>query len=450
MAFINAWASASRVGVHEVIPPSFVLPSKIPVRPSSGIFKLVPHVDANSKLVTQRYVFNKNAISALKLKAKAPVGNDNSRENANQFWVSKVEVVSAIIWKALISIAREKHGHLIPSVMVQNLNLRGRTSPLMPDNTCGNFYSVATARSTPDQSNIELHFLVALIRDAIRRTIHGYSKSELDSDEFFSTVTSKFNEARDEMQRPVGESHFIWCSSWCKIPFYEADFGWGKPSWISNACRIAEMVTLQDTKSGEGVEAWVTLKGVHEAIPPSFVLPSKIPVRAIKRIFKVVASVDPNSKLVTQRYVSDKNAISSLKLKAKAPVGNDNSGVNANQFLVSKVEVGSAIIWKALINIAREKHRHLIPSIMVPNLNLRGRTFPPVPDNTCGNFCSVARDEMQRPAGESHFIWCISWCKIPYYEAYFGWGKPSWMSNGCRIAEMVTLQNTKSEEGVEH
>ncbi|KAK1359234.1 Acetyl-CoA-benzylalcohol acetyltransferase [Heracleum sosnowskyi] len=261
MAFINAWASASRVGVHEVIPPSFVLPSKIPVRPSSGIFKLVPHVDANSKLVTQRYVFNKNAISALKLKAKAPVGNDNSRENANQFWVSKVEVVSAIIWKALISIAREKHGHLIPSVMVQNLNLRGRTSPLMPDNTCGNFYSVATARSTPDQSNIELHFLVALIRDAIRRTIHGYSKSVLDSDEFFSTVTSKFNEARDEMQRPVGESHFIWCSSWCKIPFYEADFGWGKPSWISNACRIAEMVTLQDTKSGEGVEAWVTLKG---------------------------------------------------------------------------------------------------------------------------------------------------------------------------------------------
>ncbi|KAI5332689.1 hypothetical protein L3X38_022818 [Prunus dulcis] len=21
------------------------------------------------------------------------------------------------------------------------------------------------------------------------------------------------------------------CSSWCRFPFYEADFGWGKPSW---------------------------------------------------------------------------------------------------------------------------------------------------------------------------------------------------------------------------
>lgn len=261
MAFINAWANASRAGVHEVTPPSFVLHSKIPVRPSSGIFKLVPRVDPNSKLVTRRYVFGKNAISLLKLKAKAPVGNDNSGVNANQFCVSKVEVVSAIIWKALISIAREKYGHLIPSVMVQNLNLRGRTSPPMPDNTCGNFYSVATARFTPDESKIDLHFLVALIRDAIRRTIDIYSESLVDSDEFFCTVTSKFNEARDDMQRPVEESHFVWCSSWCKIPFYEADFGWGKPSWISNACRMAEMVTLQDTKSGEGVEAWVTLKG---------------------------------------------------------------------------------------------------------------------------------------------------------------------------------------------
>ncbi|KAK1359235.1 hypothetical protein POM88_043709 [Heracleum sosnowskyi] len=77
-----------------------------------------------------------------------------------------------------------------------------------------------------------------------------YSKSVLDSDEFFSAVTSKFNEARDEIQWPVGGSHFIWCSSWCKIPFYEADFGWGKPSWISRFIEDDLVVSCND----EGVK----------------------------------------------------------------------------------------------------------------------------------------------------------------------------------------------------
>lgn len=44
-------------------------------------------------------------------------------------------------------------------------------------------------------------------------------------------------------------------TSWCRYPFYEADFGnWGKPIWASGAYHI-----LIDDKEGHGIEAWVNL-----------------------------------------------------------------------------------------------------------------------------------------------------------------------------------------------
>ena len=44
------------------------------------------------------------------------------------------------------------------------------------------------------------------------------------------------------------------------FPFYEADFGWGKPVWISSAAMDVKNATvLMDTSTGDGIEAWVTL-----------------------------------------------------------------------------------------------------------------------------------------------------------------------------------------------
>lgn len=51
-------------------------------------------------------------------------------------------------------------------------------------------------------------------------------------------------------------------TSWCKFPLNEADFGWGKPTWISSAYSslIKNVAMLMDTKEGDGIEAWITLK----------------------------------------------------------------------------------------------------------------------------------------------------------------------------------------------
>lgn len=58
---------------------------------------------------------------------------------------------------------------------------------------------------------------------------------------------------------------FLRLTSMCNGGFYEADFGWGKPIWscMGNADVdipvLSNLIFLTDTRSGGGIEAWVTL-----------------------------------------------------------------------------------------------------------------------------------------------------------------------------------------------
>ncbi|CAL5435267.1 unnamed protein product [Camellia sinensis] len=55
----------------------------------------------------------------------------------------------------------------------------------------------------------------------------------------------------------------IYChSSWCRFSVYEADFGWGKPTWVGIVHQVSICppgITLMDTRDGEGVEIWLNL-----------------------------------------------------------------------------------------------------------------------------------------------------------------------------------------------
>ncbi|KAK7846629.1 acylsugar acyltransferase 3 [Quercus suber] len=54
---------------------------------------------------------------------------------------------------------------------------------------------------------------------------------------------------------------------WCNFPLYEADFGWGKPIWVTVArCAINGAILLMDARSGNGVEVFVTLEEQDMAV----------------------------------------------------------------------------------------------------------------------------------------------------------------------------------------
>ncbi|XP_058195435.1 pelargonidin 3-O-(6-caffeoylglucoside) 5-O-(6-O-malonylglucoside) 4'''-malonyltransferase-like [Rhododendron vialii] len=239
-AFFDAWTKTSRGAVGEINRLSFELGSVIPAR-SSQEPKSTPRT---KKVVTRRFVFDGTSIKSL----KAKVGGTKTR----------VELVSALIWRALIGVSQAKHGYLRAYQLVQPTGLRRKIGLPESDNAFGNFFTLSTALFLPGQSKMELHDLAGLAGDAIRNTLASCKEAMLAGEEdFFRVVDKLFAEPGE---RSVDEEvDFYAITSLCRFPLYEADFGWGKPVWVSTYDKPREVANLFDTKCGMGIEAWVRL-----------------------------------------------------------------------------------------------------------------------------------------------------------------------------------------------
>jgi hypothetical protein len=134
------------------------------------------------------------------------------------------------------------------------MNIRKRVAPPFPETSFGNRMCLFVAK-TGDRET-ELHGLVTELRKGIEAFAQN-NASKFQGDEAFSV----FGESYKEIDSLYAETvHFIGLSSWCRFPLYEADFGWGKPTWVSVGDLVHKnFIVLVDTRDGGGIEAWVTL-----------------------------------------------------------------------------------------------------------------------------------------------------------------------------------------------
>ncbi|RXH73395.1 hypothetical protein DVH24_013079 [Malus domestica] len=154
----------------------------------------------------------------------------------------------------------------------------------------GNFLSMAAALSqcstednyqkednlahVDDDRDHELGRLAKHVREAISKLDGDFVQSlQGDGTRGLTKFCEPFKEIRETLSRTSADAadgqslDCIGFSSWCNFGLYEVDFGWGKPSWVScvGGKRGADepvymnMVVLMDTRSGDGVEAWIYL-----------------------------------------------------------------------------------------------------------------------------------------------------------------------------------------------
>lgn len=207
-----------------------------------SFFKVFEFVSRKTvaKVVTRRFVFDDAAITKLKTDIGCPT--------------TRVEVVTAVIWKAFINLSLAKYGNLKTSLLEHAVNLRGRTVPPMPSNTFANFIALALPQVLGNElDKMDLHSLVKLIQNGVK----GTTNKLLHSEDFYRMVSSAFREVDEELNHDVVDYRMF--TSWCRFPLYEVDFGWGKPSWVSSISMSLEITILIDTKDGDGIEAWVSL-----------------------------------------------------------------------------------------------------------------------------------------------------------------------------------------------
>lgn len=257
--FINQWAAMSRFGelTEEHICPSFTLGTVFPPRDVSLRIRSPPPAKrpSGAKIIMKVFVFNAANISAMKDKCShGGIGKQPSR----------VGVVTALVWRTLIRVTQARNGgQLRASRLSFALGLRGgRTNPALsaPDNGFGNLYLLSSVNFLGDKHMMELRDLVGLSQDTAQWDLRSCGNAQTDN-ELFSIALDLLNETRDP-DLCHGEVDDCFFTSLCRFPLYEADFGWGKPYWISSLNLQREMFTLVDTKCGNGIEARVCLNEV--------------------------------------------------------------------------------------------------------------------------------------------------------------------------------------------
>ncbi|KAK9090209.1 hypothetical protein Sjap_023386 [Stephania japonica] len=245
--FVLSWSSIAKSG-SSLLKPRFDLASVFPpikLPPSSGDEM---EVAPDEKVVDRVFRFESSKIAVLKAKAK--VGEEVP---------SKMMAVAAFLWTIFAAMGGGKKGnyprHCMLSVPVY---VRGKV-PSLEEHTMGN--AAATPLTEPMAPPIDLLAmpeLVEAMRDVVRRVDEGGLVKRRDGGELVKMMEA-YIEASNKAYASEGEFGLYEASSW-EFPFYDADFGWGGPAWVGvvNGA-FANVVVFFDTKSGDGIDATVTL-----------------------------------------------------------------------------------------------------------------------------------------------------------------------------------------------
>ncbi|GMH27004.1 hypothetical protein Nepgr_028847 [Nepenthes gracilis] len=239
--FLNDWATMTRKPYFEQSYPYFL--SEFAFPPNDHLVLEEFPISRGKNPMTTRFVFSPLKIANL----KAKVLSDSKVHNP-----TRVEVATSIIYKCVFkALMLTSFRSLSPSALVLVANLRRRVTPSLPDNSVGNaawFFSVPIT----EEKMMKIDVLVAEMRKGLNQFCE-HSRS-MKGNQWFSMLSTA----------PIDSNCMTGgccCTSWCRLPFYEADFGWGKPLWVCiPKSPFSSSIILLDSKDGEGIEAWVTLE----------------------------------------------------------------------------------------------------------------------------------------------------------------------------------------------
>ncbi|KAK8272135.1 hypothetical protein V6Z11_D11G310800 [Gossypium hirsutum] len=257
--FISSWAALTRKCGEEAPCPnfdaSFVFPQSVAYpREATFLGMLNPFVKKGI-WQSRRIVFDASAIASLKAKTAS----------SSVPYPTRVEVVSALLSKCIMAASKAKSDIQKSTLITHAVNLRPRARPQIPNYSMGNFVCLADALVTAET---QLDKLVFHLRKAIGKLDIDLI-TPLQGDGGWIKFCEKMKEIGKASPDTNDEIDFIGFSSWCNMGFYEIDFGWGKPTWVSYAPKtksdseMVNLILLMDTKMGNGIEAWVFLDEQH-------------------------------------------------------------------------------------------------------------------------------------------------------------------------------------------
>ncbi|KAI6688452.1 hypothetical protein NL676_025280 [Syzygium grande] len=203
-----------------------------------------------SRCGTRRFIFDSSAMARLKAKA-----TNSQVQNP-----TRVEVVTALMRKSVVAALNKVSNLEKPVGVILPLNIRRRAVPSFPDDSMGNYVWVMTVLCSPEEKDNSLPDLISHYRE-IKDKVDGPFVKGFVGDGGLVMLRNAIREIGESFTSVQDQ---VTITSWCNFGHYEIDFGWGTPAWVSMVGLTEEIqnrpmnfVTLLDTKSRKGVEAWV-------------------------------------------------------------------------------------------------------------------------------------------------------------------------------------------------
>ncbi|KAE8720223.1 Root phototropism protein [Hibiscus syriacus] len=249
LTLLQTWSSVCR-GSSDPITPVLIGEKFLAPRDELSAISATIKIDAE-KFVQRRFVFSASKIAELKAEV------NKEFHDMLQSHPSRVEVVLALLWKCAVATKKQKTGTFGPTVMFQAVNLRKRLSPTLPETAVGNFIWTFMV-SAYEERDLELHEAVIQMRKCLNE--FNDTKANVLRGEGAAQAIMEAIKERGEFFRNNKEMTVYKCSSWCKFPLYDPDFGWGKPLWLVSVNKlVSNTIALADTRSGDGIEVIMTL-----------------------------------------------------------------------------------------------------------------------------------------------------------------------------------------------
>ncbi|KAL5753849.1 hypothetical protein ACOSP7_022069 [Xanthoceras sorbifolium] len=193
-------------------------------------------LNPSTEMVTKRFVFDKSKIAALRGK----IGNGPTR----------FEAMFALLWSVVTTVTRREGDEFLAAFPV---SIRKKMNPPISEQCIGNICTLIMA-DLPTEETTTYNILVEKVRELISMVNEDYVKKASPN----GWILNCIKDTKTDIRRRL-----VHISSACRLPWYEADFGWGKPIWVAIPQRHNEggsiFVALLDTCDGGGVEAWIGL-----------------------------------------------------------------------------------------------------------------------------------------------------------------------------------------------
>ncbi|KAK1406627.1 hypothetical protein QVD17_42099 [Tagetes erecta] len=164
---------------------------------------------------------------------------------------TRVEVLTWLLYKCAVGSNSCK-----PAGIGMPTNIRGTMVEPLPENSIGNILAVIEIH-TKNESEMQPGFLIRAIKEK-KKELRGIKNLQM----VFDHLWNKFSKAdMEDQQRRIDRDGSYVCSSLCRAPVYEIDFGWGKPIKVTLAGHVGKnSFALMDTPDGDGIEAFVCMK----------------------------------------------------------------------------------------------------------------------------------------------------------------------------------------------